>query len=64
MPVADQRLFHAVASDLLVDLGYDAEDHAPLSPSERARVAGLATKYRVLEGGRRILQSFGVFPPH
>ena len=64
MQVADQRLFHAVASDLLVDLGYDAEDHAPLSPSERARVAGLATKYRVLEGGRRILQSFGVFPPH
>ncbi len=63
MPVGDQRLFHAVASDLLVDLGYDA-DRVPLSPAERARVAGLATKYRVLEGGRRILQSFGVFAPH
>jgi hypothetical protein len=64
MPVGDQRLFHAVASDLLVDLGYDAADRVPLSPAERARVAGLATKYRVLEGGRRILQSFGVFAPH
>ncbi|MGH9287357.1 MAG: sulfotransferase family protein [Acidimicrobiales bacterium] len=64
MPVGDQRLFHAVASDLLVDLGYDAADRVPLSPAERARVARLATKYRVLEGGRRILQSFGVFAPH
>jgi Sulfotransferase family len=64
MPVGDQRLFHAVASNLLLDLGYDDPDRAPLSPAERARVAGLATKYHVLEGGRRILQSFGVFPPH
>ena len=64
MPVADQRLFHAVASDLLADLGYDVADRGPLSPAERTRVAGLATKYHVLEGGRRILQSFGVFPPH
>jgi Sulfotransferase family len=64
MPVGDQRLFHAVASNLLVDLGYDDADRVPLSPAERARVAGLATKYHVLEGGRRILQGFGVFPPH
>jgi Sulfotransferase family len=64
MPVADQRLFHAVASDLLADLGYDVVDGGPVSPAERARVARLATKYHVLEGGRRILQSFGVFPPH
>ena len=64
MPLCDQRLFHAVAADLLVDLGYDAAERAPLSPAERARVAGLATKYHVLEGGRRILQSFGVFAPH
>jgi Sulfotransferase family len=64
MPLADQRLFHAVASDLLADLGYDVADRGPLSPAERTRVAGLATKYHVLEGGRRILQSFGVYPPH
>jgi Sulfotransferase family len=64
MPAADVRLFHVVASDLLADLGYDVMEREPLPPAERARVAGLATKYRVLEGGRRILESFGVFPPH
>jgi Sulfotransferase family len=64
MPVADQRLFHAVASDVLGDLGYEAVDRPRLSTAERARVAGLATKYHVLEGGRRILQSFGVVGPH
>lgn len=64
MTVADQRLFHAVASDLLTDLGYDVVDRGPLTAAERARVAGLATKYHTLEGGRRILQSLGVFPPH
>jgi hypothetical protein len=64
MPVGDRRLFHAVASNLLLDLGYDDADRERLSPAERARVAGLATKYHLLEGGRRILQSFGVFPPH
>jgi hypothetical protein len=64
MPAADLRLFHAIASDLLADLGYDVIDREPLSPAERARVARLATKYRVLEGGRRLLQTFGVFPPH
>jgi Sulfotransferase family len=64
MPVADQRLFHAVASDLLIDLGYDDVERCRLSPAERARVAGLATKYHVLEGGRRILQGVGVYPPH
>lgn len=64
MPAADQRLFHAVASDLLTDLGYDPGDQAPLSAADRARIGELATKYRVLEGGRRILQNFGVFPPH
>jgi hypothetical protein len=64
MPVPDQRLFHAVASDVLLDLGYDAAERPRLSTAERARVAGLATKYHVLEGGRRLLQSFGVFPPH
>jgi sulfotransferase family protein len=61
---ADQRLFHAVAAGLLADLGYDAADPGPLAPSERARLARLAGKYRALEGGRRVLQTFGVFHPH
>jgi hypothetical protein len=64
MPVTDQRLFHAVASDLLAELGYEVADRGPLGPGERARIVGLATKYRALEGGRRILQGLGVFPPH
>jgi hypothetical protein len=64
MAPADQRLFHAVASDLLADLGYDVADCGALSAPERARVASLATKYHALEGGRRVLQRFGVFPPH
>jgi hypothetical protein len=64
MAPADQRLFHAVASDLLADLGYDVAECGALSAAERARVARLATKYHALEGGRRVLQSFGVFPPH
>jgi Sulfotransferase family len=61
---ADQRLFHTVAAGLLDDLGYDADEVGPLSPAERARLAGLAGKYRVLERGRRVLQTFGVFHPH
>jgi Sulfotransferase family len=61
---ADQRLFDAVAAGLLDDLGYDLGDPGPMAPSERARLAGLAGKYRVLEGGRRVLQTFGVFHPH
>ena len=35
-----------------------------MSSGERARYAGLATKYRTLESGRRVLQTFGVFHPH
>jgi hypothetical protein len=61
---ADQRLFHAVAGGLLDDLGYEPADPGQMGPSERARLAGLAGKYRLLEGGRRVLQTFGVFQPH
>jgi hypothetical protein len=64
MPLADQRLFDAVAAPLLDDLGYDCPDVGAMSSSERARCAGLATKFRVLEGGRRVLQTVGVFHPH
>jgi hypothetical protein len=64
MPPADQRLFHAVASDLLTELGYEVAQRDTLSTADRARVTSLATKYLALEGGRRILQGFGVFPPH
>lgn len=61
---ADLRLFNAVAAPLLDDLGYDATDPGPMTPSERVRLAGLASKYRMLEGGRRALQTLGVFHPH
>jgi hypothetical protein len=64
MSLADQRLFVAVAGELLQELGYEMSDVGEMSLLERARVAGLASKYRVLEGGRRVLQAFGIFHPH
>lgn len=64
MSLADQRLFHAVAGELLHELAYEMRDLGEMSALERTRLAELATKYRVLEGGRRVLQAFGFFHPH
>ncbi len=64
MPPADRRLFQVIAGELLDELGYEVEDLGPLSSRERVRLAALATKFRVMEGGRRALQSLGVFSPH
>jgi LPS sulfotransferase NodH len=64
MSPTDQRLFTAVAGELLQELRYDVVDLGEMPASERVRVARLATKYRMLEGGRRVLQALGVFPPH
>jgi hypothetical protein len=61
---ADQRLFHVVAGPLLRDLGYEVPDTGAMSPRERSRLALLAVKYRLLEGGRRVLQTLGIFHPH
>lgn len=64
MSSSDQRLFQAVAGDLLQELGYDVVDLGPMSVRERSRYSELAAKYHVVEGGRRVLQAVGVFPPH
>ena len=64
MTAADRRLFDCVAAPLLDELGYECSDAGVMSSGERARYAGLATKYRTLESGRRVLQTFGVFHPH
>ena len=64
MPAADQRLFQAVAGDLLLNLGFEVPDLGAMSPRERIRFAGLSSKYSVIEGGRRVLQAVGIFPPH
>jgi len=64
MPLADQTLFQSVAGDLLLELGYEQAVVGRMTVYERTRYARLATKYHVLEGGRRVLQAFGVFHPH
>jgi len=64
MPLPDRSLFESVAGDLLRELRYEQADVGRMTVSERARYARLATKYHVLEGGRRVLQAFGVFHPH
>lgn len=64
MSPADQRVFEAAAGDLLLELGYPAADLGPMPVGERARYAGLSAKFHTLEGGRRVLQTFGIFPPH
>jgi hypothetical protein len=64
MGIADQRLFQAVAGDLLHELRYEVMDLNHMSPRERGHLARLSTKYHVLEGGRRALQAVGIFAPH
>lgn len=64
MSDADQRLFETVAGGLLRQLGYEHPEVGGVRSGERVRYAELATKYRVLEGGRRVLQAFGIFQPH
>lgn len=64
MSEADQRLFQLVAGDTLDELGYGSSGAGAMSPGEYARYAGLRLKYVVLEGGRQLLQTAGVFNPH
>jgi len=63
MSIADQRLVQLVAGKLLAELGYPLVDLGPMSIGEQARLAVLATKYGMLQSGRRVLQAFGLFPP-
>ena len=61
--MADQRLVQTVAGKLLAELEYPLVDLGPMSIGEQARLAVLATKYAMLQSGRRVLQAFGLFPP-
>lgn len=63
MPAEDQRLVQRVAGKLLAELGYTVIDLGPMSLPEQARLAVLASKYAVLQSGRRVLQTLGLFPP-
>ena len=64
MSPADQRLFLAVAGDMLRQLGYETVALGPMPLSERARLTGLGIKFVVLQAGRRALQAVGVFHPN
>jgi hypothetical protein len=64
MAPTDLRLFQEVAGDLLRDLGYETVELGTMSMREWIRRSRLATKYGVLEGGRRVLQTAGIFHPH
>ncbi len=63
MPVKDQRLVQFVSGRLLTELGYSLNDLGPMPVSELVRMALLASKYAILQTGRRVLQAVGLFPP-
>ncbi len=63
MPVKDQRLVQFVAGKLLTELGYPMVDLGTMSALEVVRMALLASKYAILQVGRRVLQVAGLFPP-
>jgi hypothetical protein len=63
MSPSDQRLFQAMAGDLLAELGYETINFGGLSIRERARLAGLRSKYAAVETGRRAAQRAGIVHP-
>ena len=63
MAQPDLRLFQHIARDLLEELDYSLPDVGEMSTQERVRFSTLNTKYIILQTGRRLLQSLGVFPP-
>jgi hypothetical protein len=63
MSAADLRLFQHVASDLMLELGYEPAEVGTMPPGELFRAAQLALKYATLQAGRRVLQAAGLFPP-
>jgi hypothetical protein len=64
MEERDRKIFQAVAYDMLKRLDYKVEDLNPLSFSEFVRFSRLKIKYNLLQTGRTILQSLGVFHPN
>jgi hypothetical protein len=63
MSPEDLHLFERAAAPVLKELGYPLAGPGRMSPRQLARLAALATKYEVLQAGRRILQGLGLLPP-
>lgn len=63
MSEADQRLFQAIASDLMNELGYQTTELGKMSLAEKARFAQLHAKYYMVDVSRRTLQASGIFHP-
>lgn len=64
MSLPDQRLFQAVAGDLLAEYGYELPTLPPMPLAEKWRWATLAAKYHLLQNGRNGLQAIGLMPPN
>jgi hypothetical protein len=63
MSSSDLSIFHALAGDLLEDLGYDVDRPGRMSLGDRSRLGLLQAKYTVVEGSRRLLRASGVANP-
>lgn len=63
MSKGDQRLFQAMAGDLLEELGYETSNLGQMNFGEKARYLQLQSKYYVIESARRTLQTAGLFHP-
>jgi hypothetical protein len=64
MSLSDQRIFQAVAGDMLAELGYETADLGEMTSGERGRLVALTGKYALLQAGRRLLQALGLFHPN
>jgi hypothetical protein len=63
MSSEDQQLFHAIAGNLLDELGYETPDLGRMQLSQAARYFQLQIKYFSIESARRTLQTVGLFHP-
>lgn len=63
MPEQDQRLFQSVAGDLLIELGYEVPDLGVKSIADTVRLAELRSKYQIIQFGKQLTRSAGVFHP-
>ena len=64
LSLADQRLFQALAGDLLEAYGYGLAELGVMPAVERARLGLLATKYAAFHAGRGLLQALGFYAPN
>jgi len=63
MSTADQRIFHRVAGDLLVQLGYPMVELGKMSFQEMLRFLQMKVKYHLVEWIRQIAKAAGIFHP-